>query len=570
MKKRVLSMLLTIAAAFGVWGCGGGSTSSPSSTPTPTPSPSVSVTVTPNPAAVLPGGTQSFAATVTGTTNTAVTWSVQENSGGTINSTGLYTAPLSSTGTFHVVATSQANSAARGIAAVTVQLSQVTISPAAVILPPDGTQTFTAAVAGFANTGVTWTIQETGGGFINGAGFYTAPSAQGFYHVIATSVENTTVSASATVSVTTYPVSFLPTGSLQKARGFHTATLLNNGEVLMAGGANPASDPQCIGGIVSAELYDAYGAASTLTGSLTAPRYDHTATLLPNGTVLVVGGFGVTSDCPVMDVQAQNTAELYDPAAGSFNLTGNMASPRGWHTATLLKDGKVLVTGGADQDPAGTGSASAELYDPSTGAFTQTGSMSVARFRHTATLLNDGSVLIVGGVSADSSIPTSTAELYNPATGSFTLTGSMSTAREEHTATLLGNGTVLIAGGESPVTGSSGLQDTATAEVYDPSTGLFAPTGSMTEARNSHTATPLMDGTVLVAGGGNNSSTAELFDPSTGSFTKTGSMEFGRSGHTATAQTQPSGIYSVLVVGGGSFNPLATAEMYTYGDVWDD
>jgi N-acetylneuraminic acid mutarotase len=368
--------------------------------------------------------------------------------------------------------------------------------------------------------------------------------------------------------LTTATASFFPTGSLRHARGFHTATLLNNGTVLVAGGANPASDPHCIGGIVSAEVYDAYGAASTPTGALTAPRYAHTATLLQNGMVLVVGGFGNTN-CQGGGAQAQNTAELYDPVAGSFNLTGNMGFPRGGHTATLLMNGKVLVAGGADQDPAGTATASAELYDPSTGTFTQTGSMAVARFRHTAALLQDGRVLIVGGVPQDSANPTSTAELYDPATGSFTATGGMTTAREEHTATVLADGKVLIVAGESSVAASSGLQDTATAELYDPSTRLFSRTGSMAEARNSHTATLLNDGTVVVTGGGNNSPTAEVYDPLAGSFTMTGSMEFGRAGHTATALTDPSGIYSVLVVGGGSFNPIATAEIYAYGNVWD-
>jgi Bacterial Ig-like domain (group 2) len=119
---------LAIAAVMGFWGCGGGSDPPRSSTPTPTPSPSISVTVTPNSITLSPGTTQSFTATVTGTTNTAVTWSVQESVGGTIDSTGLYTAPQNSSGTFHVVATSQANSAAKGMAAVTIQSSQLTIS----------------------------------------------------------------------------------------------------------------------------------------------------------------------------------------------------------------------------------------------------------------------------------------------------------------------------------------------------------------------------------------------------------------------------------------------------------
>jgi hypothetical protein len=564
------AVALFIAAVIGIWGCGGGSTYSSPPTSAPPPAALITVTVAPNGITLLAGATQAFTATVTGTTNTAVTWSVQESFGGKIDSTGLYSAPQNSAGTFHVVATSQANPASMGIAAVAVQLSQLTISPSDVTVAPGGTQAFAASVAGLANAGVTWTIQEAGGGLISSVGVYTAPSAEGFYHVIVTSVAETTVSASATISVTTAPVSFFPTGSLQTARGFHTATLLNNGTVLIAGGANKASDPNCVGGIVSAELYDAYASASTPTGSMAAARYSHTATLLPNGGVLMAGGFGDTSDCQGVGAQAQNTAELYDANKGSFSVTGNMSIPRGGHTATMLTDGKVLIAGGADQGVGGAGSATAELYDPSIGAFTQAGSMAVARFRHTATLLKNGQVLITGGVPLDSSIPTSTAELYDPATGIFTTTGGMSTAREEHAATLLDDGTVLITGGQSPVMNSNNLQLTATAEIYNPTTGLFAPTGSMTEARNLHTATLLMDGTVLIAGGGNNSATAELYDLTPNSFTKTGGMEFGRAGHTATAMSLPDGIFCVLVVGGGSLNPIATAETYAYGDVWDD
>jgi Big-like domain-containing protein/galactose oxidase-like protein len=559
---------LVVVATVTASGCGGGSPAAPTP-PTPSIVEAVTVTVTPNSSTLLRGQTQLFAATVTGTTNSAVTWSVQESSGGTIDSTGLYTAPQNATGTFHVVATSHASSTAQGVAAVAVQLSEVVISPAQVALAPGGTQIFTAPVAGFANTQVTWTVQEAGGGLINGAGLYTAPKTEGFYHVIATSVEDTAASASAVVSVTTSSVSFFPTGSLHQARGFHTATLLNDGTVLVAGGANKASDPQCIGGIVSAEVYDANAVGSTPTGSLNAPRYAHTATLLKNGNVLVVGGFGNTSECQGVGAQAQNTAELYDPGKNAFSMTGSMSFPRGGHTATPLTDGRVLIAGGGDQGVGGTGSATAELYDPDSGAFTQSGSMTVARFRHTATLLPDGRVLITGGVPADSSVPTSTAELYDPATGAFTATGSMTTAREQHTATLLNNGKVLITGGQSPITRSSSLQLTAAAEIYDPSSGSFAPTGSMTEARNSHTATLLTDGTVLIAGGGNNSATAELYNVTTGSFTATGSMEFGRAGHTANALSLPYGIYTVLVVGGGSSDPIATAEVYAYGSVWD-
>jgi hypothetical protein len=290
--------------------------------------------------------------------------------------------------------------------------------------------------------------------------------------------------------------------------------------------------------------------------------------LLQSGGVLIAGVLGNTSDCQHNPVQAQSTADLYDPGTGSFKKTGNMSFPRGGHTATLLINGKVLVAGGGNQGGGGTGSASAEIYDPSTGAFTPTGSMTVARFRHTATMLQNGKVLVAGGVPGDSSNPVATAEIYDPATGSFTVTGGMTTAREEHTATVLADGKVLIVGGES--TGSSELQATATAEVYDTSTGLFSTTGSMAEARNSHTATLLSSGHVLIAGGGADNSTAELYDPTTRSFSIAGGMEVGRWGHSATLLSTDIVGGVVLVVGGGSFVPLATAELfYEDGNFWD-
>ena len=163
----------------------------------------------------------------------------------------------------------------------------------------------------------------------------------------------------------------------------------------------------------------------------------------------------------------------------------------------------------------------------------------------------------MGGALTSTTDPVATAEVYDPATGIFTMTGAMTTAREQHTATLLADGRVLIIGGTTFI-GTGDLHPTTTVEVYDPSTGSFSVTGSMAEARTLHTATRLPSGKVLIAGGGNENSTAELYDPATGSFSIIGGMEVGRSGHTATLL--PDG--SVLVVGGGVFAGLASAELY--------
>jgi hypothetical protein len=553
------AIALAIAAVMGFGGCGGGSAPTHSSAPTATPSPSISVTVTPNTVTVLRDATQAFAAKVTGTTNTAVTWSVEESSGGTIDIAGLYTPPQNGAGTFHVIATSQANSAAAGAAVVTVPMPQVTIDPVAVTLRPGGTRTFAATVSGLTNTAVNFTIQESAGGLINSAGLYTAPTAAGFYHVVATSIDETTVTASAIVTVTTSSSGFTPTGSLHEARGLHTATLLPDNKVLVAYGSNSSAYSNATGyvGLSSIEVYDPdTGTFTEIVGEDGAGIFGHTATLLPNGKVLLAGGF-VNSVWDYGGSTSYNEANLYDSATGVFSGTGNMTANRGDHTATLLANGQVLIAGGADQDPTGTGLASAELYDPSTGTFTQTGSMAGGRFLHTATLLQNGKVLIVGGALTSTSDPVATAEVYDPATGTFTITGAMATAREQHTATLLTDGRVLIVGGTTS-TSTGDLHPTATVEVYDPSTGSFSVIGSMAEARTFHTATLLPNGNVLVAGGGDENSTAEVYDPATGFFSITGGMEIGRSGHTATLL--PNG--SVLVAGGGIFAGLASAELY--------
>ena len=238
--------------------------------------------------------------------------------------------------------------------------------------------------------------------------------------------------------------SFAATAALQIARFEHTATLLcdlaappcANPKVLVAGGS---TDTGVAG---SAELYDSTAGTFTLTvGNLAAARVNHTATRLQSGKVLIAGGTGASSSVLA-------SAELFDPATGIFSpTTAPMTSARIFHTATLLPDGRVLIAGGADAN--GVPLDSAELYDPVAGTFTMIASpMTVARDAHTATLLPGGKVLIVGGAASSN---VAAAELYDPAAvapaASFTATGALVTPRDAHTAVLLPSGQVLIVGG---------------------------------------------------------------------------------------------------------------------------
>jgi hypothetical protein len=250
-------------------------------------------------------------------------------------------------------------------------------------------------------------------------------------------------------------------------------------------------------------LFDPRTGTFTETGSMTTKRSCHTATLLKNGLVLLAGG----------DDQGTGSAELFDPKAGTFNPTGPMSSERFSATATLLASGDVLVAGGYTSAGLAGALASAELYDPNTGTFRRTGSMMTPRGGHTATSLPDGRVLMAGGELATEVL--NSAELFDPKTGGFTATGSMNMTRSWATGTLLADGSVLIAGGWA---NTATTDDTNTAETYGPGAGTFTSIGSLVEARSNHTATTLTDGRILLAGGSDTGNadalaTSEMYVP---------------------------------------------------------
>jgi hypothetical protein len=289
---------------------------------------------------------------------------------------------------------------------------------------------------------------------------------------------------------------WVATGSMQSARELHTATLLPTGMVLVAGGRNAQSNA-----LESAELYDPATASWSATAPMTVPRAGHTATLMADGRVVVAGGLGTEAGRPgpgPMGTTPTATAEIYDPATGTWTPTGSMSTGRFWYEATVLKDGRVLVAGGAT--PNLVTSDSAELYDPATGRWIRTGDLNVARYGHTLTLLDDGTVLAArGSDSGDLEWTLSSAERYDPRTGTWSLTGNTGVGSVGHTASLLADGRVLVAGGYSGGVGG-GIAHVVTM-LFDPATGAWSRAGDLLEPRYNHAATVLPGGEVLVAGG---------------------------------------------------------------------
>lgn len=383
---------------------------------------------------------------------------------------------------------------------------------------------------------------------------------------------------------------------MQVPRAFHTATLLANGQVLVAGGFNFSRTE------TSAELFDPRTGTWSTTGSMHVARQGHTATMLPTGQVFVVGG------------DTGTTSEFYDPSTGQWTLAAPTAMPhRSGHTASLLADGQVLVAGGVDAS--GQPTKAAEVYDPDIGQWSPVGSMVVAHFAHAAAALPDGRVLVAAGSDTDThttaaaeiydpvtsrwmAIPAlaspryapsatrlatggvvvagglpngGSAEVFDPTSGRWTATGSLPDAHVDHSATLLPDGTLLVAAGCDNT--SQCNQALSTTASYDPSTRAWTPGASLNRARRDHTSTLLPEGRILVTGGvvpdggGSFTTSAELYDPLPGKWTYTGSLTTARFSHTATLLLDG----EVLVAGGsidGANTPTSSAETYAGDGTW--
>ncbi|MGI8686647.1 MAG: SBBP repeat-containing protein, partial [Acidimicrobiales bacterium] len=303
------------------------------------------------------------------------------------------------------------------------------------------------------------------------------------------------------------------------------------------------------------------------TGPQTQRRLTPTMTLLANGKVLLAGG-RAASNGPAMA-----TAEIYDPLTNTWSTTGSLATPRYAHTSTLLADGRVLAAGGFTLGPpvfnatggfvnAGPVTDTAEVYDPATGTWSAAGSLATRRAIHTATLLGNGRVLVAGGrtctgpppASCDSNFFTGKAELYDPATRAWTATGDLALARHTGDAVLLADGRVLTAGGFG-MAGAPEDPNLSVTEIYDPATGAWSTAGPLNLARGRVILVRLLDGRVLAVGGFGAARSSEVFDPATGAWKLSGNLSQDRSGHCA-----------VLLPRGDVLSPLPgalPAELYS-------
>jgi len=357
---------------------------------------------------------------------------------------------------------------------------------------------------------------------------------------------------------------WVTTGSMSAPRTNSVWYLLDDGRALIVGGLDSAGNP-----LASAEVYDYLSGNFTSTGSMATPRQHHHGTALYTGKVLVTGGR------PSASANVLNSAELYDPVSGMFSSTGDMLRYRRLHKATPLPDGKVLITSGlgGTSNTANGFLPSAEIYDPATGAFTWTTGgpavgLNTARYNHQTMLLYTRKVLIAGGVGSGSpsNVVLQSAELYDPATGTFTPTGDMKTARNSPLLTPLPNGKVLVSNGHDSATASVGTP-IQTIEIYDPATGEFTEAGNTLVARYGNRVTRLDSGKTIFVGGQTTAdppvvtNSAELYNHVTGTFSYTDDLLTGR--RNFAQWSLPNG--RILVAGGydASSTVLSSAELYT-------
>ena len=340
------------------------------------------------------------------------------------------------------------------------------------------------------------------------------------------------------------------TGSMATARYAFSGVQLRNGKVLVAGGIGATSTV-----LATAELYDPLTGAWTPTGSMKKARAYYTATLLPNGRVLVAGGC-TSNNCSA----ATNTAEIYDPATGTWRAAGKMSALRYFFAATPLQNGSVLVEGGCNQGNCTTVTATAELYNPRTHQWTPTGSMHTARDYHTATLLASGGVLVTGGYTIQGA--SNSVEMYDPVSGTWSTMTGMLFGRALHSATALSDGRVIVAGG------NVGYLPSNLTEVYNPVSNTWSPSGNLNTKRSQQSAILLRTGEPMVAGGYSytrpyyfNVASCELYDAATNSWTLTADMTAARNSFALVLLSDG----QVLGVGGLSQGSaiLSSADLYT-------
>lgn len=352
------------------------------------------------------------------------------------------------------------------------------------------------------------------------------------------------------------PGTWGPAGALGRARAKHSATVLADGRVLVIGGVDGARRP-----LRTAEVLDpATGARQDVAPALPLPASGHTATRLADGSVLVAGGTDASH-------RPTAAAQVFDASSGRFVAVAPMSGPRRGHTATLLADGRVVIAGGENRWGA---LDSLEVYDPATRSFAlATAALSAARLDHTATLLDDGSVLLAGG--SDGTRALTAADVYEPGDGSVTPVWPLTTPRARASAALLPDGSVLVAGGHD-----GGRNDLDTAEVYVPALAAFVPLPArMSVARSGHAGLALPgNGRVLIAGGtsaGSLVSTVEAYDPVTGAFVPVPPPATPRQRFGADFVTAPGP--GVMIATGGldvGRRPLASAEAFFFPTLWSD